>query len=493
MFKEVHVEDIDRRAGAPQIPALLALYRSHCVGGALPSLADINPERLPEHAPNLAVVEPIGGDDYLYVYYGRTIAAESGVEMLGSKVSQWKSEVGLFFCQAYDRAVSERRPIYTLHRAHHAVRVHLWERLVLPVCASDGSLRLVVFNRPREYLDDLLRAVLDASPDGIMGLRCARTSDGSIEDAVVVTANHRAAEIVGCPIEELLDRRILEVVPGLRGTTTWARYVDVVETRRPQQFELALDRDGQATCFDVKAVPLGDGFMVSIANITQLKNANRELEATNANLAHANAMLASQTAQLGKEVVRREALERELRRLAETDVLTGVATRRAFISAAERAITEASDQRPLSLIVLDIDHFKVINDCHGHLTGDKVLVRVGEELERQCRARDIVGRLGGEEFAILLTGTPLDTAAIIAERIRERLRNVGVLVDVASSVMATASFGVAALEAGDSYEAIFARADDALYRAKRAGRDRVIVAANPEPAGEARTACIQAA
>src|SRR5262245_23992513 len=108
MYKEVHVEDIDKRAGAPQIPALLTLYRSLSVDGALPTFADINPERLPEHAPNLAVVQPIGGDDYLYVYYGRTIAAESGVEMLGSKVSQWKSEVGLFFCQAYDLAIAER-------------------------------------------------------------------------------------------------------------------------------------------------------------------------------------------------------------------------------------------------------------------------------------------------------------------------------------------------------------------------------------------------
>src|SRR5436853_6757978 len=199
MFKEVHVDDIESRASAPQIVTLLAYYRSLSMDGALPSYADFNPEHLAEHASNLAVVEPIGISDYLYIYYGRTIFETSGVEMLGSKVSQWKSEVGAFFCQAYDRAIAELRPIYTVHRAHHAIRVHLWERLVLPVRAQDGSLRLVVFNKPREYLDDLLRAVLDASPEGILGLRCARNADRQIEDATNMTATARVSENIDSP------------------------------------------------------------------------------------------------------------------------------------------------------------------------------------------------------------------------------------------------------------------------------------------------------
>jgi diguanylate cyclase (GGDEF)-like protein/PAS domain S-box-containing protein len=487
MFKEVHVDDIDKRAGAPQMLALLARYRSLCVSGALPSFSDFNPERLAEHAPNLAVVEPVGAGDYLYVYYGRAIFETSGVEMLGSKVSQWKSEVGLFFCQAYDRAIAERRPLYTLHRAHHAVRVHLWERLVLPVCAEDGSLRLVVFNKAREYLDDLLRTVLEASPDGIMGLRCVRAADGRIEDAVVVTANHRAADIVGCSVEGLLDRPILDVIPKLRGSKSWARYLEVVETRQPQQFELSLGRRGHAACFSVKAVPLGDGFMVSVADITDLKNTHRELAARNADLARANAMLERHTARLGDEVSRRQALEGELRRLAEVDVLTGVATRRAFIGAANRAISAASAEHPVAIVALDIDHFKVINDRYGHLAGDKVLTAVGDELRRACRPHDVVGRLGGEEFAVLFPHTPLDVAADIAERIRQRLRNVVIRVGD-TDILATASFGVAAFIAGDAYEDLFARADDGLYRAKRTGRDRVVVIEDRNPGSGARVA-----
>jgi diguanylate cyclase (GGDEF)-like protein len=468
MFKEVHVDKIESLAGAPQIAALLAQYQSISTDGALPSYTDFNPERLAEHASNLAVVEPIGAGDFLYIYYGRTIFETSGVEMLGSRVSQWKSEVGTFFCQAYDQAIAERRPIYTVHRAHHAIRVHLWERLVLPVRAEDGSLRLVVFNKPREYLDDLLRAVLDASPEGVLGLRCVRSADGRIEDAMVITANERAADIIGCKVENLLDQPILNVVPKLRGTKAWARYLEVVETRQPQRFELSLNHHGHAKWFDVKAVALGDGFMLSIGDITSLKNACRELEEKNLDLAKANTMLS-------EEVSRREALEGELRRLADVDVLTGVATRRAFIEAAQCAIALASDRRPLAVIGLDIDHFKAINDRYGHQAGDKILTAVGEELRRECRAPDVVGRLGGEEFAILLPNVPLDAAVSVAERMRQRLLTTVVSVADMTRVTVTASFGVSAFRPQDTYEDLLGRADAGLYRAKKAGRDRVVV------------------
>src|ERR1700674_3781825 len=113
MFKEVHVDDIESRAGAPQIATLLAHYRSLAAGGALPSYSDINAERFCELAHNLAVVEPVGEGDYLYLHYGRAIVVDSGFDMLGSRVSELKSEIGAFFCAIYDRALAERRPIYT--------------------------------------------------------------------------------------------------------------------------------------------------------------------------------------------------------------------------------------------------------------------------------------------------------------------------------------------------------------------------------------------
>jgi diguanylate cyclase (GGDEF)-like protein len=112
---------------------------------------------------------------------------------------------------------------------------------------------------------------------------------------------------------------------------------------------------------------------------------------------------------------------------------------------------------------------------------------VGDELRRACRPHDVVGRLGGEEFAVLFPHTPLDVAADIAERIRQRLRNVVIRVGD-TDILATASFGVAAFIAGDAYEDLFARADDGLYRAKRTGRDRVVVIEDRNPGSGARVA-----
>ena len=470
MFKEVHLENVEALAGAPQIAVLLAHYRSLCKRDAIPAYADFNPELLAEHASNLAVVQPIGEGDFLYIYYGRTIFQTSGVEMMGSRVSQWKSEVGAFFCEAYDLAAAKLRPVYTLHRAHHATRVHLWERLIMPVREQDGSLRLVVFNRPREYLDDLLRAVLDASPEGVLGLRCVRNPNGRIEDAIVLTANQRAADIIGCRVQDLTDRGILEVIPKLRTSKTWARYVEVVETRRPQRFELFLR--GESKWFDVNAVPLGDGFIVSMADVTTLKVACRELESRNLELSRTNDRLKD-------EIRRRRELEGELRRLAEVDVLTGVATRRAFMEATKHALALPARQSNLAVIAMDIDHFKSINDRYGHLGGDRVLTAVGHALKQECRAPDLVGRIGGEEFAILLRHSSLNAAIGVAERIRGRVLNTVIAIDGATLVSVTASFGVAEHCSGDSCESLLARADAALYEAKRAGRNGVVAARDP--------------
>jgi diguanylate cyclase (GGDEF)-like protein len=128
----------------------------------------------------------------------------------------------------------------------------------------------------------------------------------------------------------------------------------------------------------------------------------------------------------------------------------------------------------LGVIAIDIDHFKVINDRYGHLAGDKILTAVGEELRRECRTHDVVGRLGGEEFAVLLPHTSLDVAVSVAERIRHRLRSSVVSVTEAAPISVTASFCVAAFAPEETHEVLLSRADAELYHAKRAGRDRVV-------------------
>jgi diguanylate cyclase (GGDEF)-like protein len=159
--------------------------------------------------------------------------------------------------------------------------------------------------------------------------------------------------------------------------------------------------------------------------------------------------------------------------LARTDELTGLANRRAFYEAGERALEWARRyDHPLSLVMLDIDHFKRINDMRGHAAGDAALRGLAETLRSGVRAADVVGRLGGEEFALLLPQTPLGDAAAHAERLRAAIGQT-IVVHQREEVRFTCSFGVAQMQGSDDLDALIARADAALYRAKEEGRDRV--------------------
>jgi len=183
-----------------------------------------------------------------------------------------------------------------------------------------------------------------------------------------------------------------------------------------------------------------------------------------------------------------EEANKELMRLASTDALTGLPNKRSLEQAIARDLARADrDKTWLSLVVVDVDHFKKFNDTYGHATGDVVLQAVGKALSRHLRAGDLAGRYGGEEFLIVLPGSNMIGARIAAERIRKALE--ATVVDTEHGPLkVTASFGGASVcgpGCGDTRDAIFARADAALYEAKRAGRNRVVVAdAAAAPAAE---------
>jgi diguanylate cyclase (GGDEF)-like protein len=161
----------------------------------------------------------------------------------------------------------------------------------------------------------------------------------------------------------------------------------------------------------------------------------------------------------------------ELVYLASTDPLTGSANRRSFVEKSEIEIARAQRyDRPLSLLMLDVDRFKAINDTYGHAAGDAVLRAIGDTLRANLRTTDILGRIGGEEFAILLVETTLPSAALLAEKLRLQLAAL-VIRHGAHELRFTASFGVAPLGAG--LDDALRVADELLYEAKRAGRNRI--------------------
>jgi diguanylate cyclase (GGDEF)-like protein len=168
--------------------------------------------------------------------------------------------------------------------------------------------------------------------------------------------------------------------------------------------------------------------------------------------------------------------QRQLSELAIRDPLTGLGNRRYFMERAEAACGLAQrHRRELCVLMLDIDHFKAVNDRHGHAAGDDVLKLVAARLALALRDADIRGRIGGEEFAVVLPEAGLAQAMQTAERLRQTVAETVVSTDHAPEPLrVTVSVGVAALSGSESLDELLARADGSLYEAKRAGRNRVV-------------------
>ncbi len=180
---------------------------------------------------------------------------------------------------------------------------------------------------------------------------------------------------------------------------------------------------------------------------------------------------------VSRDVTERKRLEAELRHLSITDPLTGAYNRRHFMEELQREM-KRSDRypSPFSLIMLDIDHFKEVNDRFGHEAGDRVLKALTTMIRERIRSTDLLARWGGEEFMILLPNTNLDSAIMLADALLKQMR----AATFSESGGLTASFGVAIHQPGEGVDEMLTRADDLMFEAKRGGRSRL--AHDPDPA-----------
>jgi len=286
-------------------------------------------------------------------------------------------------------------------------------------------------------------AVVETIADAVFVL----DRQGNIADlnpAATAVLGENGGTPIGLPFVELLD------APVLGGS----QLEDGGEVR-----DLPLRRSGEERTYDVRISLLQDqrlepaGRVLVFRDTTARLQTERGLKETTASLEQAN---------------------RELERLANTDTLTGLSNRRHFTSTLESELRRAlRHNRPLSLIILDLDRFKQVNDQHGHAVGDRVLVRAARAVQEVVRDVDLVGRIGGEEFAVLVPETDLEGAFRLAERIRAGIAANGERDSRGSPLHVTASLGVASLGlAGSDADSLLLAADDALYAAKKNGRNR---------------------
>ncbi len=177
-------------------------------------------------------------------------------------------------------------------------------------------------------------------------------------------------------------------------------------------------------------------------------------------------------------------LVEDSQRLASTDALTGLMNRRAFTAFMTSELSRCERHGyALSFALLDVDHFKQVNDKHGHASGDRVLAAMGRLLGRHLRTSDNAGRWGGEEFVVAFTSTDVAGARTGAERLREAIEELVVVNDAGERIPITASIGVATRQPGEGLESLVSRSDRAMYAAKSSGRNRINLSAEEVPGG----------
>ncbi len=330
------------------------------------------------------------------------------------------------------------------------------------VYACDGSLRVLAMTSTPLRLGDswaALATFMDLSARAEMDARLRETDDNfqrmmnTMQDVFYRTDADGITRYVCPAVRNVLGYSAEEIV----GLPAAMFYPDPVE-REP--LLAAIRRDGFVHDFPGR-MRRKDGRIIDIAISTQI------LRDEQGNYAGVEG--------IWRDITERKRMERELARLATRDDLTGILNRRALLEHLDTALQHLRrGGPPLSVLLLDLDHFKRVNDTWGHGAGDAALCQFVALIQTQLREIDQLGRLGGEEFVLVLEQSDHESAQAVAERIRRVVQDTPFVIDAGHAVQLTASLGLTAARVADRRASdVLERADRALYRAKAEGRNRV--------------------
>ncbi|MBZ6377933.1 MULTISPECIES: sensor domain-containing diguanylate cyclase [Pacificimonas] len=310
----------------------------------------------------------------------------------------------------------------------------------LPVSAALKTVRSLL--RRAEENESHFRMMASHSADGTLRLS---------ESGRVTYASPAMGNLTGIESDRMLGRSFLLFFPRKdRGRAKSAMTSALRAPGRDVSLEQAFDRaDGERIYLEMiaRAVEHKDGGKTLVGSIRDISD-------------------------------HREA-QQMLSKLVQTDPLTQIPNRRAFTEKMGQLLQNLPATSPATLALFDLDHFKQINDRHGHASGDEVLKTVAATVTLQKRSGDLLARIGGEEFALILTGAGLEEAARVCDRVRRKLHGLDILDEDGVPISVSASFGLRQLCRGDNQDTVLRAADEALYAAKAAGRNRVYCAEMP--------------
>jgi diguanylate cyclase (GGDEF)-like protein len=485
-FVDIRSHDIEQTTDFSDVRDLYAVW-SAANRGDIPDIRHFELVLAGPLAERMMVMR-VHGESLIYEQVGRNIVSVFGHDPTGKLLEDIHNVGARTFRATYLDVLRSGRPALALHNNVGATSVGITERLMLPVRSGETDC-LICYVRPREDATNVLRSVFNISADAITVLNAIRDSEGAVINFSLVAANVESARRLNTHPDALIGKQLLDIWPFAETSGMMERLVRSVASQLPDIFDASYPQDGKIVERQLRLAPHGEGLTVTDVDIGPTLAATRAIEAQHKELLHANELLEARavdlmasyaslertTNDLREEITRNRALEAELVHLAHHDGLTGLPNRSYFERRFEEKLKQMKRaKRRAALCIIDLDHFKDINDSLGHDAGDMVLREVSSRLRTTIRKSDVIGRLGGDEFAVVLTNAQdtQDAAAAVKRMMEAVARPFAVK---QQDVPISLSAGVAVFpDDGRTSGELMADADIAVYRAKRAGRGRTV-------------------
>jgi PAS fold len=262
LYTELYETDLQSRIRNPEVSFALSTWELQRGRSALPTEETFLNSKLGWLMQDVMLLRRDADGDLFYAQYGARIASVAGFDMTGKKVSDFKGVLGDFYLGLYARAIEERRAFVSVHRLGHFAERPMWERVILPLAGEGTVVSLFVVNRVLDLGKDFSMALPRTRASGLIALQFSRDPSGNVVDIIIVGANKRALAMSGRRLDEITERPMRDVFPGIDQHSLADDYLQVAASRQPITRLLAYDADGMKGNFDVQISPFRDGVLI---------------------------------------------------------------------------------------------------------------------------------------------------------------------------------------------------------------------------------------